>query len=127
MAAAEACVGTEVKWAGTIEFMDSQIEIVLLEKDGDVFHFAVQIGSKSFEVVTNLTLEGDVLVAHELHVDGAGPGHFSPAELRAAARELAQSWGATAVRIQGGMRTTGASPGRRPRPLTIAANAGESE
>jgi hypothetical protein len=107
--------------------MSSPIDIVLLEKDGDVYHLSVQIGDKLLEVITNLDMEGDVLVARAMHLNGPGPGQFSPSQLRAAARELALSWGAKAVRIHGAMRTTGASPGRRPRPLTITAQARDGE
>lgn len=97
------------------------IDIVLLEKDGETFHFIVRIGHQSVEVITELSVEGDVLVADHLHIEGPGTGLISPAALRDAARKLALSWGTRAIRIHGGIRTTGAAPGHRPRPLLIEA------
>jgi hypothetical protein len=102
------------------------IDIVLLEKDGDAFHFLVQVGSESLEVVTTLEMQGELLVARDLHIEGPGPGLISPRLLLAVARKRALSWGATAIMIYGGVRTTGASLGHRPRPLQIEANAEES-
>jgi hypothetical protein len=104
--------------------MDPAIDIILLEKDGDAFHLLVQVGGESFEVLTNLEVDADILIARDLHIEGPGPGRFAPGLLRAAARKLAQSWGAKAVRIYGGVRTTGAAPGHRPGPLLIEVNAG---
>jgi hypothetical protein len=98
-----------------------KIDIIVVEQDGNVFDLIVKIGDLQCEVVTELDLENDLLIARGLHMDGPGPGLISPASIRAAARKLALSWGARAVRIEGGVRTTGAAPGRRPRPLVIHA------
>jgi hypothetical protein len=84
-----------------------------------VFDLLVIAGTVRLEVITELVLVGDALLARGLHVSGQGPGTASAPLLRRAARELGQQWNARRVIIEGGVRTTGARPGHPPRRLVI--------
>ena len=68
---------------------------------------------------TRLSVEGDALRLSGLHVDGDRPNKFGSRDLLRLARELRQSQGARVVVVEGGIRTTGASPGHLPRPIII--------
>ena len=71
------------------------------------------------EVITNVRFDEQTAYLDELHVDGPGAGSMGVRDLRVLARELARQLQVRRVVIQGGVRTTGARPGRVPRQVTI--------
>ena len=66
-------------------------------------------------VITEMVRDGDKLVLRGTHIEGDG----TLKEALAAAKSFGREQGAKQVVIEGGVRTTGANPGRAPRPITI--------
>ena len=58
-------------------------------------------------------------VLHGLHVDGPGPNVMGQPALRELARWTMETLDVDVLRIEGAIRTTGSSPGRRPAPVVF--------
>ena len=95
------------------------LEMVLLDKDGDVYEFLVKLAKGDLTVITTVEVVGNVLILRDLHVDGAGPGTSSFKELRQTIKAFGRSFGTQTVVIHGFARTTGAKPGHVPRPIIV--------
>ena len=91
----------------------------IIEQDGDAVHIAADLPSGTISVFANMERRGTTLYLRKLHIDGAGPGTVGISALRSVARDIGRGQGVKTVVIQGGVRTTGARPGRRPRSITI--------
>jgi hypothetical protein len=59
-------------------------------------------------------------------MEGQGPGSVRIRELRELAREFGRQQGAKRVRIYGGVRTTGANRGHKPKPIMISVEEAKS-
>lgn len=99
------------------------MEIVLLEQDRDVLRVRVQTPLGDFELIANIRYSDDVLYLEEMHLGGPGPNTIGPAAFRRAIREFGRQVMeladvATLV-IEGGIRTSGARPGHRPRRIVL--------
>jgi hypothetical protein len=96
------------------------VTVRIIEHDpSGALHIEGIVGNVRIEVITNYRREGDRAYLDELHIDGPGRSALGPRLLRTFVRELGHQIGARVVIIQGGIRTTGARPGRRPRPIVI--------
>jgi len=96
--------------------------IRILEESGGVIHLEVKTAQGTYEVISNITREGDKVVLEGAHIQGSGSGQFGPGllkELRAAARQFMEQEGVSAVEVRPGVRTSGANPGRAMRPFTV--------
>ena len=93
--------------------------VQVVERDGDVVRIIGNGPIGSIEIIASMTRRGDELVLRELHADGSGPGSLEISEVRAFARELGRQEGVRVVAVYGGTRTTGARPGKVPRPVRI--------
>lgn len=60
---------------------------------------------------------GRTLILRRLHVQGGAPNDIGPANIRVIARAAMEEMDYDALEIEGAARTTGAHPGRRPRPI----------
>ena len=105
------------------------------EGDGDVT--IADDGSGAVEITVK-TPSGDVIIIGEISVDGEiatigtpesgadidGPGAGSQgvSGTREIGRKIGRELGVETVKIYGGGRTTGANPGKTPRPVTIRVN-----
>jgi len=99
---------------------DSQGGPQIINQDGDVFEYSMAGANGSeITVITSQIIEGNSLILNGLHIDGAGAGSSSLRELRQFARDLGRQHGVEQVVIRGGVRTTGANPGHKPRDITI--------
>lgn len=96
----------------------SRPTVQIAERDGDVVEI-VGHGKTTITVIADMQLVGETLILNRVHMDGSGPGSSSVGELREMARELGRQHGAKEVRVLGAMRTTGAVPGKIPRPIII--------
>ena len=96
--------------------------IRIADRDGDIVEIIAQGKSGEITVIAEMTRSDDDLILRDAHIDGVGPGASSIGELKQLAREFAQQQGASRIIIYGGVRTTGAKPGRRPRPIIIDVN-----
>jgi len=93
--------------------------IWIVEADGEIVELAATTAMGEITVITGMTKEGDTLILKGMHIDGPGAGSVGFRELRSLATELGKQQGAKQVTIFGGTRTTGANPGRVPRPITF--------
>jgi len=87
----------------------------ILERDGNVVEAAFRGATGEARVITEVLREGDTLVLRGTHISGSA----TLREAFGAAREFGRQEGARFVRIEGGVRTTGANPGHVPRPITL--------
>ena len=93
--------------------------IVIAEQDGPTVRIVGNGPKGSIEVITEMTREGDALVLRGLHADGSGPGSLGLSEIKGFAHQFGRQMGVKVVRIYGGIRTTGAFPGKIPRPVVF--------
>jgi hypothetical protein len=91
----------------------------VVERDGDVVELSATTDHGEVRIITGIIQEGDDLILSGLHVDGPGAGTCGPRLLRELARDLGSQFGAKRVIVHGGIRTTGANPGRVPRPVVF--------
>lgn len=91
----------------------------IVATDGDVVELAATTANGEIRVITGMIKMGDTLVLSEFHIDGPGAGSLGVRGLRRLATEFATRQGARRVTIRGAARTTGANPGRTPRPMTF--------
>jgi hypothetical protein len=89
--------------------------IRILEREGNHIIGAFNVAKGEARFVGELVREGDDLILRGAHIEGDA----TLREIFAAAREFGREQGAKRVIVQGGRRTTGASPGHTPRPLMI--------
>ena len=94
--------------------------IRVVETDGDVVELVATTPNGEIRIITGMEWEGRDLVLRGMHVDGPGSGSLGLHTLRDLAREFGRQYFAESVIIQGGVRTTGANPGRVPRSIVIS-------
>ena len=92
-----------------------QLAFKVLEREGDVIIGSFKGAAGEARVITEATMEGDTLFLRGTHIEGKG----TLREALGVARQMGDSAGAKKVVIEPGTRTTGANPGRTPRPLVI--------
>jgi hypothetical protein len=93
-----------------------------LEEAGGVIHLEIKTAQGTYEVVANITRDGDKIILEGAHVQGSGSGQFGPGlirELRGAARQFMEQQGASKLEVRPAVRTSGANPGRAMRPFTV--------
>jgi hypothetical protein len=95
------------------------IEIHVIERDADVFHVEVLTPAGVLEPLGAVSVSERVLHSREVHAWGLTPGALGRAGLNAIARKLLVEADVDEIVIEGGARTTGSRPGRRPRPFTF--------
>lgn len=89
------------------------------EIDDDTVIFTVSEGDLVLDVLAQVILEGRRCVLCGVHVQGPGANTFGPARLLRMARCMREKLGVDELHIEGAARTSGAGPGRRPRPLVF--------
>lgn len=92
-------------------------EIVLDEPDAAYIRF--RNGKDEIEVIAVALLESRVPVLRDPHVQGGGRSTLGHAELRRLADAVKGRLDVDELRVEGAIRTSGAGPGRRPRPLVF--------
>jgi hypothetical protein len=98
---------------------DTSRTIIIAEQDGPTLRIVGNGPKGSIEVIAEMTHDGEALTLTGLHADGSGPGSLGLSEIRAFAQQFGRQMGVKVVRIYGGKRTTGAFPGKTPRPVVI--------
>jgi hypothetical protein len=93
----------------------------LLETDrGAVSILATTPKGASMEIAADMAIEGKRMVLSNLHIgESTGKGSSSLKELREVARVFGRQEGVDEALIKGGVRTTGANPGKRPIDILI--------
>jgi hypothetical protein len=88
----------------------------IIEEDGNVMHAVVQTAAGPVTVMANVIREPHRLLLAQIHVEGTG---LTGAIIKEAAKELGLKNGVSEVVLYGGMRTSGANPGRTPRTIRV--------
>ncbi|MCP4120805.1 MAG: hypothetical protein GY751_03550, partial [Bacteroidetes bacterium] len=91
----------------------------IVDRDGDVVEIVAPGKNGDITMITGMKKSGDTLNLNGAHIDGLSPGKSSITELKDFARELGRQQGVKEVIVRGGRRTTGANPGKVPRPIRI--------
>lgn len=76
-------------------------------------------GRQQIEVLAELAFRDNAAVLSALHVQGGGPNTLGPAALRALIRWAKEILDVERLHIEGATRTSGAGPGRLPRPVVV--------
>ncbi|MBM3573603.1 MAG: hypothetical protein FJX52_14785 [Alphaproteobacteria bacterium] len=95
------------------------VMVVNADRDGEAIEFLIRTRRGAMTVIANMLKVDESVYLVDVHVSGegpTGPNKIGPAELRRAASTILEIFDARELVIQGGIRTTGASKGRRPKP-----------
>ncbi|KQP34213.1 hypothetical protein ASF27_01205 [Methylobacterium sp. Leaf102] len=87
--------------------------------DDPIFTVAVQTPRGSLDVMAEVTLLGRTLVLTGLHIGGDPAEQWGAAALRDIVQGVMEQLDVDEIHIVGGVRTTGANPGRAPRPRRL--------
>ncbi|MGH2585926.1 MAG: hypothetical protein ACRDJE_13520 [Dehalococcoidia bacterium] len=101
-----------------------KIEVVAYDPAGAI-HVRCESDQGTIEVISGLRIGEDTAYLDGLHIDGPGAGRIGVRELYAMARAIGHQLGVSQLVIQGGVRTTGANPGRMPRPIVLRVSESE--
>ncbi len=86
--------------------------------EGDVVTITLGTPTGDVQIMAELDIEGRTLVLRNAHVDSnGGPWSVGIANLRMMASVVLEWMDCDEARIEGATRTTGANPGRTPRPF----------
>jgi hypothetical protein len=91
----------------------------VVETDGDVVRWVATTPKGNIEMIAKVTRDGDTLHLNGLHIDGPGGNELGIRGIRDLAVDLGRQHGVKKLVVHGGTRTTGANPGRVPRPVTF--------
>ena len=96
-----------------------QIRIEIEEIDPPTALARIETPVGTLELIGEITLstDGREFQIEAAHIQGLAPGTLGRAGLNAIARKLLEESGAETLFIAGSTRTTGAQPGRPPRPF----------
>ena len=95
------------------------MSITLLDQDGDAIEARIDTPAGLLTVICRVELRGERVVLYDFHIDGPGAGSLGIPLLRAAILDVMESYDVASVEVHGFTRTTGANPGRVPRPLVF--------
>jgi RHS repeat-associated protein len=93
----------------------------VLSREGSVLEIVGDGPEGSLYTIPEVINQGDTVCLRGFDIDGPGAGAFSRYELKLLVRDLVEQLGhkPSMIRIEGNPRTTGANPGKQPRPITI--------
>jgi hypothetical protein len=97
-------------------------DLFLSQGNDNLVGFVLNSAKGEIHVVTGMYEQGDALILEGLHIDGPGANSVGSGTLARYARDIGKAFGAKEVIIQGATRTTGANPGRTPKPIRIRVN-----
>ena len=86
------------------------------ETEGNTVRILVEWGVDTLEIVAELEMDGKIMVARGVHIQGPGKNRLGWPKLRGLAEDLMEKLELDELRIEGATRTSGAGPGRKPRP-----------
>jgi hypothetical protein len=100
------------------------IDIIGEQSEAAVATARIETTVGTIVVMAEVTMEGRCLMLRGLHVHGidVGVNELRVAGLRRVVREFMEDLNVDEMVIEGSVRTTGAGPGRTPRPLRFARN-----
>ena len=100
---------------------DISFELLVDETDHPVVTFDIATPLGMLRLMGEVTVDTDAgLVLSGCHIEGPGANRVGIGHLRMIATIALEETGYEWIEIQGADRTTGANPGRRPRPLRFS-------
>ena len=98
------------------------IEIIREQSDENIVVARIATSLGSILIMAEVALAGTSLTLSGLHIQGddVGPNEVGVAGLRRIIQEVMEELDVGEIVIVGSVRTTGANPGRAPRPLRFA-------
>ena len=96
--------------------MESTSIVTIVEQDENVVHGRIQTEKGLVTVIANVEQQENVLRLTQVHIEGEG---LTRTVIKQAAREIGLLGGFAVVIIQGGIRTSGASPGTVPSQIRV--------
>jgi hypothetical protein len=103
-----------------------QIAFEMREDETDDPVVTASIASPAGEILAMAEVEerGRVLCLRNLHLQGPGANAIGTGNLRVLAEVVMERLDYDGLEVEGAVRTTGASPGHRPRPLRFTRRSG---
>ncbi|MCA7119923.1 MAG: hypothetical protein LGL72_11070 [Acidibrevibacterium sp.] len=95
------------------------MEIVIEEIEDQTIRVCIQHSGLTLEVVADVRINGEIMVASNVHIQGPGKNCVGWPGLRQFAEDLIEELELDELRIEGAPRTSGAGPGRKPCPLVF--------
>jgi len=95
------------------------MRINIEEIDNQTILAHVEYGGVALELVAELVMDGKIMVARGVHIQGPGKNRLGWPRLRGLAEDLMEKLELDELRIEGATRTSGAGPGRNPQPLVF--------
>jgi hypothetical protein len=99
--------------------MPNLIDVVIEEEDDGIVIIRLLTDIGTIIIIAHLYLDGNELVAEGAHVEGLWPGAIGAGIWRLGCQLLRRLENVDAIRIHGGIRTTGKGKGKAPRPIRI--------
>ncbi|MGF9663170.1 RHS repeat-associated core domain-containing protein [Arthrobacter crystallopoietes] len=109
---------TTLAIAGTTT-LETGSALITVERTAEAGHWLYQGQNGPIQVVATIAKEGNTLRLMQTHIQGAGRGTSSILEMQRVIQVIGRSEGARKVIVEGARRTSGASPGHIPRPITV--------
>ena len=98
---------------------NSLVRAEIVAQEGAIVEILGQSGATQIRVMAEMLRHGDDLVLRGAHIEGAGAGTVGIRALMEIGRAFGRQQGVKRVIVGGARRTTGARPGRIPRPIVI--------
>lgn len=92
--------------------------------EGDVITVSVSTPVGVLRMIGLIEIEGRTLLVSGFHMQGASPGSVGIANLRLIGAAILERIDCDEGRVEGAVRTTGASPGHRPRVVRLTRRPG---
>jgi hypothetical protein len=105
--------------SGQVSLVDMWCVVQIEVGDGDTILVSCSDDVQTVEIIANLALADRTAVLRKLHIQGAGPNTLGPAALRELIKWVKNKRDVDELRIEGATRTSGAGPGRIPRPIVF--------
>jgi len=93
--------------------------VTITETDGTTVSMTIETANGPVEVVAEISVSSEAVTLTNAHIQGAGANSIGPGAVRSIARDIGRAFGVRNVTVNGGMRTSGANPGRFPDSVTI--------
>jgi hypothetical protein len=93
------------------------VEIEIVDEDGAAIEAVVRVADIELSVITNVRMDHNTLVLYDFHIEGAGANTLGMTMIRRIVSRVMEREDVEYIEIRGFRRTTGANPGRVPRPL----------
>lgn len=101
---------------------DIRIDLSADDTDDPVVTAEIVTPAGTLRAMAEAERKGRVLIFHGFHMHGEniGSNQFGPANFLRLAQAVMEYFDADEIEIEGAIRTSGANPGHRPRPIRFA-------